>query len=840
MHLNRLRTCHRKDPIGIGNDVYFSWILESSQRNTVQSAFRIQIECGCANVFDSGKIESDQQSFAPCGAFLQGGKEYTWFVTVWDNYGNTATAQASFETAIERWSASWIKSCVELPIVSQPPFWNTGGSTLFRKVFTVCGAVKRARLYATAYGIYHAYINDTRPDDREFSPEHTVYEHILYYQTYPVEQLLHDGENVAVFEVADGWYHCPQTRQAYSEYREQHAILFQLEIEYCDGRKQTVCSDEETFCAAGNVVWSDIFLGEKQDLTVHNEFRKNAVSADIPMQNLCPQPMEPVRPIMELPAKEVYRSPKGEWIADFGQIICGRAKIFADLPRGAELVLDFFEIPDREGNYRNTMIAPQKEIFVSNGTPATYQSKFTFHGFRYARVSGIAAPNASDFTAVVLTTEKENAGRFICSDQRINRLYENIRRSQQNNMLSVPTDCPTREKAGFTGDIQIYAKTAMYNEQMIPFLSSWLCNLEKAQAANGAVPITVPETAPYIGLMKKNAADFGTQYPVGVAGWSDAAVLVPYDMYQITGNKNLLQRRYPCIKAWCDYVIKAAKGGLWEEGFHFGEWLIPSKPHNLTHRQACEDSAFYTAPIFGYISVSRTAEIAEILGEPQVSCYREIAANMKTQIGQKLITEEGVMTTDNMGAYVLMLAFDLVPQQNIKQFENKLVSLLERNGGCLDTGFLATPYILDAFTKIGRKDLAISLLMQNKCPSWLYQVEQGATAIWESWDAIVDGEEPHITSYDHYAFGCVDSWIFENIVGIRLLEPGFRCVSISPTQSGMPFDWFERSFESEYGTIEVFCHANGTLKVRIPCGVTAQIYWKDTCHTVGSGEYEFG
>ena len=837
MHLNRLRTCHRKDPVGISSDVYFSWILESTRPDTYQRAWQLRIECDGECVYDSGKRESAQQSFMPCEMRLVAGKQYEWFVTVWDNHGNTATEGATFETAIEKWSATWVESTVAPTCIPQPPFWNARGSVWFQKTFTVAGNIKRARLYATAYGVYHAYINDIRPDDREFAPEHTVYQQILYYQTYPVERLLRPGENTVAFEVADGWYHCPQTRQAYRDYRDQHAILFQLEIEYADGSKQTVCSDDAVSCAPGNVVWSDIFLGEKQDYTIAPQQWQKASAAQIPMRNLYPQPMEPVRPVILLPAISVYRSPKNEWIVDFGQVICGRARIFVDVPKGTELVVEFFEIPDREGNYHNTMIAPQKEIFVSDGIARTYESKFTFHGFRYARVSGIAVPRAEDFVAVVLTTEKENAGRFCCSDGRLNRLYENIRWSQRNNLLSVPTDCPTREKAGFTGDIQIYAKTAMYNEQMTPFLSSWLLNLEKAQAENGSVPITVPETAPYIALMKKNAADFGTEYPVGVAGWSDAAVIVPYEMYRITGNTQILERQYGSMVRWCDYVIRTAKGGLWDTGFHFGEWLIPSKPAK-NHREARENSAFYTAPIFGWLSLQRMGEIAQILNKPNAALYQQIAADMKQKIQNTLIVD-GYMQTDNMGAYVLMIALDLVPQARMQQFGNKLVRLLEGNCGCLDTGFLATPYLLDAFTKIGRKDLAVSLLMQTKCPSWLYQVEQGATSIWESWDAIVSGEEPHITSYDHYSFGCVDSWIFENVAGIRPLEPGFRRALIAPTPDQVPLEWCSRSFESEYGTIAVRW-TKEKLNVTVPCGVTAQVCWQGNDYTVGSGEYEFG
>ena len=840
MKLTHLRTDYRENPVGLDQHPHFSWRMESRQQNTMQTAYQIVVYADEACVWDSGMVESAQQSFVSYEGQLCSRTHYRWTVTAWDNYGNSASETACFETGLflADWQAQWIESTASLTTTPLPPFWNGRPAIWFEKKFHIDGEVRQARLYASAHGIYHAYLNESRPDDREFAPEHTVYDSVLYYQTYIADALLKQGENLLQFHVADGWYHCPQTRQRICDYQDAHAVIFQMEIEYTDGRRQIVCSDGAEVCYTGKIQYSDLFLGEKENAAQRNGAHYPVRCAQYPHQELIGQPMEPVRPIMLLPAVNVYRSPKGEWIVDFGQIICGRARMSLDVPKGTEVTLEYFEVPDLDGNYRNTMFAPQKDIYISNGVPVQYEAKFTFHGFRYIRVSGLGHIKAEDFTAVVLSSQKESVGSFSCSDDRLNRLYENIRWSQRNNTLSIPTDCPTREKAGFTGDIQIYAKTALRNENMTPFLTGWLLNLQRAQADNGSVPIVVPETAPYIRLMEKNAEDFGDLYPVGVAGWSDAAVIVPYEMYMATGNRLILEKQYHSMESWCDYVIRTAKDGVWKTGFHFGEWLIPSKPHNLTHREACENSAFYTAPIFGWLSLHRMSEVAEILQRPDAVYYRKIAENMKQKIQESLIVD-GTMRTDNMGAYVLMIALDLVPESLQDAFGKKLVNLLEKNGGCLDTGFLATPYLLDAFTKNGRKDLAVSLLMQNKCPSWLYQVEQGATAIWESWDAIVPERDPSITSYDHYAFGCVDSWIFENVAGIQPLEPGFRRVRIVPEPELLSVKWCERTFQSVYGEIRVHWD-RGVLTVTIPCGVTAEVIWKNKNYRIGSGSYEFG
>ena len=550
--------------------------------------------------------------------------------------------------------------------------------------------------------------------------------------------------------------------------------------------------------------------------------------------------------VKELPAQCVYTSPKGETIVDFGQVVAGRARVTVDLPTGAAVTLEHFEAVDAKGNYFNNIdsamgITEQKDVFISDGTPQTFEARFTFHGFRYLRVSGVENPIAAQFVAVVLSTEKANAGTFECSNADLNRLYQNTRWSQCANMLSIPTDCPQREKAGWTGDISLYAKTALLNEDVTPFLTQWLQSLCVDQRENGSIPFTVPDVSIYHYAGIQMGEQTGCGGPVCSAGWGDAAVTVPMAMYEVTGNIRILEKQYDSMKGWCDYVISRARihapnstlpdeveEHLWDTGFQFGEWLVPSlagAPQEQLFATMAITSA-YTAPIFGWLVVHKMAQAAAVLGrEEDAVRYQEEADKMKHAIRAALITADGVLRYERQGAYVLMLVFGLVPDVWVNKFGTKLAEIIHANGDRLDTGFLPTPYLLDALCIGGQRELAYTLLYQTESPSWLAQVKRGATTIWESWEMYQPDGTPKKESFNHYTYGTVDDWIFRTIGGVDQEDTGYR----------------RRSFETENGTVYVSWKREGgqfILTADIPCNTTARIILPDgTQHTVGSGHY---
>lgn len=884
LRLKDLKCMHLVQPLGIEGIPYFSWILESDEENVMQRSYHLQVRDNENRiVWDSARQTSEQSTYVEYrGDDLKSRTRYLWKVRVEDNHGNKAEASSEFETAFlnrKDWQAKWVKS--PLPIIErQAHLGDQPPAAMFRQKIILNKKVKMARLYATCHGVYRLTVNGKRPDDREFAPECTVYREYLCYQTYDVTELLNTGINIIGMHVGDGWYHGFMTKAQDETYDPALAVLTQLEVTYEDGTTDCFGSDETVKVKESPVRCSDLFAGERYDANrmpygwesaefIDDEWL-DVVPADFGYQNLKAQYGQPVRPIMILPVKNVLTSPKGERIIDFGQVIAGRVRLNIHEPSGTKVTVIHTEGLDAKGNFfDNNPTADQRIEYISDGNEQVYEPYFTFQGFRYVMVDGIKDLNEEDITAVVLSSEKENAGTFACSNADINRLYENTRWSQHANMLSLPTDCPQREKAGWTGDIQVYTKTALLNEDITPFLTRWLENLACEQKENGSVPFVVPLAGAYIGQYEMYAEQFKTPEAVSPAGWGDAAVLVPFYMYCLTGNMQILKQQYESMKNWCDFVLRTARENrpdgsmipeeveqyLWNTGHHYGEHLIPSYSRDGYGEgtfEAIRVSTKYVAPIYGYHSVSSMSEIARVLGnDGDADYYGEMAQNMKAAIQKGVIDEKGNMPADLMGAYAMPLFYRLVPE-NLKQtFAENLVRKIEENDGCLDVGFLGIPVLQDALCRIDRRDLAYDLLFNEKAPSWLYEVKHGATTIWESWFALDEDGAPFISeiygmpfcmSLNHYAFGCVDDWMFRNINGINYEEPGFKKIRIQP-QPDDRLDWAKRTFKSAYGEIVSEWEkkdGNFELFVKIPCNTTAVIVLPDGQRFErGSGAYRF-
>ncbi|PWV99447.1 alpha-L-rhamnosidase [Paenibacillus cellulosilyticus] len=877
-----------RNPMGIGVlRPKLSWKIQSSARGMLQGAYRIIVAGNDSDLsletnllWDSGKVLSDQSIHLEYqGRSVISRGRYVWKVMVWSSTGEASewSRSASWEMGLlreEDWKAKWIEpeqtpvtpeETINLFVMFSGKYNNDPEVTdrlhpcqLLRRSFHANQEVVRARIYTTAHGIYHMELNGKRVGDREFAPEFTNYHKYLMVQTYDVTELLNAGDNAIGVVLADGWYAGRVSLTGSScQYGDRLGLLTQLELEYADGSTEIISSDHTFRSSRGPWIYSDIFIGEKYDARLEQlgfstaDFNDSdwlpVHEASYSLNNLIADAGEPVRAVMTLDAHKVLVTPNGETIVDFGQVIAGRVRMTVSGSAGTEIVLEHSETLDQEGNYLfniNGRHKHQKDIYVlRGGEEETFEPKFTFHGFRYVKVTGYPGELTTDrFKAVVLASDLRQTGHFHCSDERINQLQNNIVWSQRGNMLSIPTDCPQRERQGYTGDFQVFAPTAALNMGMQSIISRWLDNLRLEQREDGQVPNTVP--------WNRSDREHDESLNVSSAGWGDAAVIVPWRMYEAYGDKSLLKASYSSMVKWVEYVITASADNipnrlkdcedperlerqkyLWNTGFHFGDWLTPSLSMSLDgERVDMMKSAFQTSELvstcFYAYSTSLLAKTAEILGyEEDAVRYRQLSDRVRQAFAEEYLHEDGSLKAHLQGIYVLALQHQMIPDNQRERLLDHLVGLIEGNGYRLDTGFMSIPFLMDVLSNNGRADVAYKLLYQTQCPSWLYEIEKGATTIWEAWNTIMPNGTVLPVSQNHYAFGCVGNWLYTHIAGIKAIEPAYKHFIIHPHQDcGMT--WAEAYHECMYGTILSSWRKEGnimTVDVTIPENTTAEI-----------------
>ncbi|MBB3112474.1 alpha-L-rhamnosidase [Paenibacillus phyllosphaerae] len=877
------------NPLGIGiAQPQLSWKLSTEARGVMQTAYRIvvasndgDLALGTNLIWDSGKVVSDRSVHVKYeGPACVSRGRYVWKVMMWDQQEQPSawSEAASWEMGLLSegdWRAKWIEpeqtpvtpeETINLFVMFSGKYNNDPEVTdrlhpcqLVRTSFQASAPVARARIYATAHGVYQLELNGQRVGDREFAPEYTNYNQYLMVQTYDVTALVQTGENALGAVLADGWYAGRISLTGSScQYGDRLGLLMQLELEYEDGTRNIIGSDGTFRSSTGPWVYSDIFIGEKYDARLEQQGFSTAGfddSAWLPvheanhsLSNLVAEYGEPVRAVKELPAQSVVVTPKGETLIDFGQVIAGRVRMQVTGVAGTEVTLEHSETLDSEGNYLfniNGRHKHQKDIYVlRGGEREVFEPKFTFHGFRYVKVTGYPGDvKADNFHAVVLSSDLEQNGDFSCSDERINRLQANIVWSQRGNMLSIPTDCPQRERLGYTGDFQVFAKTASLNMGMNAFISRWLTNLRLEQREDGQVPNTVP--------WNRSEREHDESLNVSSAGWGDAAVIVPWTMYQAYGDKRILEDSYASMTGWVEYVIRTAASHipdelkncedaerlerqqyLWNTGFHFGDWLTPSLSMSLDgERVDMMKSAFQTSELVSTCFYAHSTELlaaaAELLGhDADAERYKALSEKVREAFAAEYLREDGRLKAHLQGIYVLALQHRMIPDERRAQTLGHLVDLIEANGYRLDTGFMSIPFLMDVLSENGRADVAYKLLYQTNCPSWLYEIEQGATTIWEAWNTILPSGRVLPVSQNHYAFGCVGSWLYTHIAGIESLQPGYKQFRIHP-HPDCGLTQAEAVHESVYGTIRSQWQREGelfTLSVTVPANTTAQIH----------------
>lgn len=833
MKLKDLTISYRDNPIGLDELPKFSWKMCGEEKNLKQCFYQVIVKDKNEVVWDSGTIESDDSLFIEYkGIERRPFRKYDVKVTAFDNYGNKDNISGQFETGLldtNNWKAKWITNSFNSK--------DTACPTYIKNFILKDKKIKKARLYITALGIYEVKINDKKVSENYFAPGWTSYQNRVEYQTYDVTSLL-ENNNLLEVTVGNGWYKGYLNGDGQNcIYGDKSAICGQVLIEYEDGKIDNIFTDETWEVKTSFIRSSEIYMGEVNDFTI-SEFKKEKISLldDNKKPNtIIAQEVEPICINEYIKAKELIKTPKGELVIDFGQNIAGFVKIYLPKLSGNKLVIRHAETLDKEGNFYTDNLRSAKSvdeyIYDDKYIGKEVTPHFTYHGFRYICIEGVKDININDYIACVLHTNMKKTGAFSCNNKKINRLQENIVWSQRDNFFDIPTDCPQRdERLGWTGDAAIFSSTAMFNFNTALFYKKWLKDVALESDKIHGVPQIVPNIV-------------GPQ--TGTAVWSDCATIIPWNLYMTYGDKNVLIDQYDNMKLWVEYIRRSCGDDiLWLNGFQRGDWLSLDGDKSLDLMSGGTDKNL-VANIYYANSTRILKDSAKILKkEEDYNLYKKLYEDIKEEINNEYVTKKGRLVSETQTACVLLLYFDLLKEE----YKDRVIKTLNDNilahKGHLTTGFVGTAYLNHALSENGLHNLAEDLLLNEEYPGWLYEVNKGATTIWERWNSILpngDFDTSGMNSLNHYSYGSIGDWLYKKVGGISPLEKGYKKILIKPILT-KGLTNVNESFESMYGNIvcNTSCE-NGLIKVEIeiPANTSANIILpeKEDVIEVGSGKY---
>ena len=840
------------DALGRGQQPALCWWLPEG--SSVQHAYRLRTDDG----YDTGRVESAIQSFVRLPVFDRSRRSVLAQVRVWTDLGESAWSEAvrleSGLLAEQDWQARWIGVPeAERPEKgSRPAYW-------LRTLIDVPPAAG-ARLYLTALGLYEAFLDGTRVGDAELAPGYTQYRARVQYQAYDIDviSLARPGRHVLAVLLADGWYRgqVGLLRSA-DQYGGDVALRAQLEVRTGTGWQVAAASQPGWRTAPSHITAADLIGGQREDrrraeagvhgVSFDDRTWREAVPRDVDIaivRSVAPpvRRVEEIRPVAVRPVRGPGDGTVA-YVADFGQNFSGWVRLRSS---GGPVTLTHGEWLDADGDLTTAHldvdlpILPERlplgqvDKVVPAGDGDVFEPRFTTHGFRYVRIQGQPGPfGPHDVTGVVVHSDLRRLGWFSCSDDRVSRLHEAVVWSLRSNMCDIPTDCPQRERAGWTGDWQIFAPTAAYLYDVLAFSRKWLGDVSLDQRADGCVANISP-CPPAEGFDGRLGALNGS------AGWGDVVVSAPWDLYQAYGDTSLLAETWDTMTAWVGFGAAAAAGGrhpdraaarpdplpheryLWDTGFHWGEWLEPGgAPADFGVFVRADKSEVATAYL--HRSAATLVRVAGVLGLPGER-YREIAAGALDAWRREFIRPDGTLAVQTQASHVRALAFGLVPEELRLPVAARLAELVRLADGHLTTGFLSTPCLLPVLADHGYLEVAYQLLLQDTPPSWLTMVDRGATTVWEEWEGVDGHGVPH-ASLNHYSKGAVAAFLHRYVAGLRPVSPGYRTFDVRPRPGGGITSATARHI-SPFGPIEVsWWLAGGSMEldVLIPPGTTATV-----------------
>lgn len=699
---------------------------------------------------------------------------------------------------------------------------------IYSRSFSLHGQPLDAQLRITAQGIYHGELNGKPVSDAVLMPGWTAYHSRLQVQTYDVTELL-KKENRLTVTVSRGWYtgrlagwlQMPE-EELLRRQQTPPSLLAELRITYKDGQQETISTDESWQVFTGFIRSSSIYDGEVADATAPEIVLGNAKVFDGPSHTLIEQQGELIKEQERIVPKRIFQTPKGEIVVDFGQEITGYVELKLHAQAGDRIELSHAEILDENGNFytENYRSAKAKLLYICRDGCQCYHPLLTFYGFRYIRLDAFPVePKPEHFTAIAVHSDLKPTGYIRSSDMMLNQLFDNIRWGQKGNFLDIPTDCPQRdERLGWTGDAQVFIRTACYLYDVKKFFTKWLADMAAEQRPNGAIPHVIPDV-PKVGE--------------GSAAWADAATICPWQIYEFYGDTQILRNQFDCMKRHLKYISDtSSEKYLWTGCEHFGDWLGIDAPYGSYKGASREDliaSAFYAR------STEIVIKAGKVLGEDMTS-YEELYEKIVQTFRQHYPYYE------TQTELVLAIHFGLAA--DIPTAVAQLVQMIIDAGIKLETGFVGTPYLLHALSDHGHTDLAYQLALRREYPSWLYPVTKGATTMWEHWDGIKPDDtlwSADMNSFNHYAYGAVLDWFFDTAAGIQTVEemPGFAHVKIAPHPTDR-LDWLDARLETNYGPICVcWQKRDGKFRYEISVPVPAQLCLNGSQRELLPGKYIF-
>ena len=845
----RLRTEYLIEPLGI--DIVHPRLSWNCEGGSKQSAYQIIAKVNGSTVWNSGKVESSAMTHIPYGGPQPHSRERVYLsVKLWDENGEgDEISHSFFEMGLlnaSDWKAKWITGNYKVRKSERYPV------DCFRKPISVTKVVSSARLYITACGIYEAKLDGRRIGDFVLAPGHTDYRKRVQYQTFDVTEMLTVGKHALTIQLADGWYRGSCGAWGIrNQYGTETKLLAQLEITYADGKRETVITDESwDWSNDGPIRFADNKDGEVVNAICQPSYGGKAKATSyrvIPTasNNVPVTEHEHFTPI-------ISKAPNGKWLLDFGQNIAGYICMQIRAKEGQRLIFRFGELLDEAGDLtqkniqcaaKDRMSPLQQIIYTCREGLNEYKTTFAVFGFQYAEVETDIELHPEDVTAIAVYSDIEQTGFFESSNELLNRFVEATIWSTKGNSLDIPTDCPTRERHGWTGDAQIFFETANYLFDYAAFSRKYLNDVYDWQKKDGRLP----QIAPYGGV------DFYMWTLNGSVGWSDAGILIPYRFWKLYGDKEILTEYYDRMKRYAGFMMdRCGKLGLMAKplglkgnaakyavnaGQSYGEWAEPKDvyPNDWKDMVAPhpEVSTAYTSYVLGCM-----AEITEALGsDDDAALFRQYRDGCKEAYQAMAKTGDYTLDTDRQARLVRPLAFGLLNEDQTEYAKNRLIQALENYGWRLGTGFLSTPLILDVLAQYDL-DAAYRLLENKEMPGWLFMPQNGATTIWESWEGTQ--AQGGIASLNHYSKGAVCEWLFKTMCGIRV--DGENHFTIQPKPGGT-FTYAKASYESIYGTVACGWEKTETgyaFAVQIPANTEAMIRLPNgEIHTVTSGEHHF-